>query len=724
MTLLACQCQRSTWKTKICGSPCIRLFVAVLWVTTIFAANWNTTYAADIDANEPSIDGTFFAKSFTKYCVHCHDNDGNAEANVDLASVDGTADLLKRPQLVRKLIDVLDRNEMPPEDEEQPEQTLRRQLLSELKKLLHQAVANTPFNQVPMRRMNRFQYNNAVVDLLDLNTVVFTLPERMLREHGDYFQPASGKMPDTLKAGSRPLGKSQLIERRLAGVAPFPQDLRAEHGFDNRGDHLSLSPLLLESFLGLGRSIINSPDFGPKTCGIWFQFFTEPAKAVKPRTAIRRRLRHFLTLAFRRPVEEPVLDRYTKYALSQIAAGKSFTDSMKDVATAALASPRFFYLYERTGANQPVEPLDDFELASRLSFFLWGSLPDTTLMELAEQGTLRETDVLSQQVDRMLKDRKLKRFCDSFPAQWLQLDRIIASTPDREKFPNFYFSKYRDSMHMMLEPLLLFETVLIENKSILQFIDSDFSYRTVRLERYYSGTTRKGPRNPVTTLPFERVSIIDRREGGVITNAAVMTMTSGPERTKPITRGAWLATVIFNAPPEPPPADVPPLEEVAPQDESHLTLRERLSVHRERADCAGCHEKIDPLGFALENYGPTGRWRDTYENGRKVDMNGILFREHEFNDVIEFKDALLAEKTRFTRGFASHMLSFALARELGVADSPALDVIVRRTEADGYRIQRLIRETVLSKPFRSKSNALTPANVATKAALLKKRNQP
>ena len=252
---------------------------------------------------------------------------------------------------------------------------------------------------------------------------------------------------------------------------------------------------------------------------------------------------------------------------------------------------------------------------------------------------------------------------------------------------------------MMLEPLLLFETILIEDRPILQLIDSDFSYRSARLDNIYYGANRVDQQNPVTVLPFKRVQLSDRRQGGVITNAAVMTMTSGPQRTQPITRGAWLATVIFNDPPKPPPADVPPLSEEAPKDEEHLTLRERLSAHRERADCAGCHEQIDPLGFALENYGPTGKWRETYDNGRKVDMNGTLFRMHEFNDIVEFKDAVLAEKDRFTRGFASHLLSFALARETGVGDSLSIDRIATETAADDYRIQTLIRQVVLSESF-------------------------
>ena len=191
-----------------------------------------------------------------------------------------------------------------------------------------------------------------------------------------------------------------------------------------------------------------------------------------------------------------------------------------------------------------------------------------------------------------------------------------------------------------------------------------------------------------------------------------MTMTSGPERTQPITRGAWLATAIFNNPPAPPPADVPPLDEDEKPGEEHLTLRERLAAHRERSDCKGCHEQIDPLGFALENYDAIGVWREEYENGREVDMEGTLFRRHDFTDVVEFKDAILAEKDRFTKAFAGHLLSFALARELGAADEIAVEGIAEAVANDDYRLQTVIHEVVLSEPFRSKSNPKTNLSLA------------
>tara|TARA_R110002049_G_scaffold27321_3_gene94448 strand:+ start:99400 stop:101493 length:2094 start_codon:yes stop_codon:yes gene_type:complete len=643
------------------------------------------------------------------HCVKCHGQHEDIEGDVDLHGLSHD-ELLKDTELIRSLIEVLDFEEMPPEDEPAMPSKLRKRLIKELTGMLHAAVADRKgYAPSPLRRMTRFQYNNAVIDLFDLNCTVFTLPERMMRDHREYFRPESGKMADEVTVGSRPLGKSQLIEKRLAGVAAFPQDPRAEHGFDNQGDHLSLSPLLMESFLKLGQSITESPDFTPKMVGIWNAFFAAPKSDADLEPLIRQRLEPFLTKAFRQPADGDVLDRYARFVFGQIQQGVDFTDAMKSATAAVIASPKFLYLYDKPGEAVAAQPLDDFELATRLSFFLWGSLPDHDLIELASRGELSRPEVLDAQVDRMLKDRKLKRFCDSFPSQWLQLERIISSRPNPQQFPGFYIGKYRQSMHMMLEPLLLFETVLIENQPITQLIDADFTYRSRNLDEAYNGlgTTEKPfaeKGGGISLLTFYRVPVTDRRTGGVITNAAVMTMTSGPNRTQPITRGAWIAGVIFNNPPEPPPADVPPLDEKPHEGDEHLTLRERLSIHRERSDCKGCHEQIDPLGFALENYDPVGIWREKYDNGRDVDMSGTLFRKHKFKDIVEFKDAILVEKDRFTRALAGHLLSFAVARRLTAADQIALGEIVKKTAASKYRMQSLLKQVIFSEPFLTKTH--------------------
>ncbi len=453
------------------------------------AASTQGTSSQGASSDERSSRLTFtdsVASALKTYCLKCHGADqGNIEGEVDLLAID-RGNLNEQLELIRNVIEVLDLEEMPPADESQPEPELRAKLVSDMKEVLRASVSKKKvYLPTPIRRMNRFQYNNAVIDLFDLKCIVFTLPERMMREHKEYFKPGSGEMPDVVTVGSRPLGKSQMIERRLAGVAAFPQDLRAEHGYDNRGDHLSLSPLLMESFLNLGQSVTESPDFVPRNVGIWKSFFAAPPAGVDPVEEARGRLTPFLRRAFRRPPDQDLLDRYADYVARQLDVGVEFPEAMKSVAAAAISSPRFLYLYDRSGFDEGAQPIDNFELASRLSFFLWGSLPDETLLDLAVAGELMDGAVLEAQVDRMLKDHKLKRFCDSFPSQWLQLERIISAVPNPDKYPDFYYLKYRDSMHMMLEPLLLFETVLIEDLPITQFIDSDFTYRSTLLENAY-----------------------------------------------------------------------------------------------------------------------------------------------------------------------------------------------------------------------------------------------
>ena len=635
-------------------------------------------------------------------CIDCHGEDG--EADIDLRQlIQGQEE---SPQLIELVHHVIDLHEMPPEEMDQPSKEDRVRMADNLQHLLVEKTQQSkPPHQQSLRRMNRFQFHNAVTDLFELKVAVFALPERVARVYQDYFDPAKGKLPETVGIGNRPLGKSQLIEPRLAGVTPFPQDLRAEHGFDTQADHLSLSPLLMEAFLSLGQSIVQSKDFTKKNVGVWEDLFAVPKKNLGTENElIESRLRSFLTHAFRHPVDKETLGRYVAFVNTERSKGMAFEDAMKAVAAAAIASPRFLYIYNATDQNAAENELDPYSFASRLSFFLWGSIPDEQLLSAVKAGLLEDKQVLQEQLARMLESKKLKRFCDAFPLQWLQLDRMISATPDPELFPDFYFSKYRLSMHMMLEPLLLFEAVLIENLPITQFVHSDFTYRSQQLNKAYAElgleVASAKPSGP-GRLRFQRTPTKDMRSGGMITNAAVMTMLSSPEQSQPISRGAWLASVVLNDPPKPPPADVPPLPEHAGIETETMTLRERLGAHRERADCRGCHEQIDPLGFALENYDAVGRWRSTYKNGRTVDLAGKLFHQHDFANISEFKEAILKEDALFAKAFAKHLLSFALGRKLTPWDNVDIEDIIATTAADGYKIQSVIEGVVLSPTFRS-----------------------
>ena len=414
--------------------------------------------------------------------------------------------------------------------------------------------------------------------------------------------------------------------------------------------------------------------------------------------------------AFRQPVDPETLERFVKFSENQLAGEASIETTMRSVVGAVIGMPDFLYFYETPNMGNPEEekpgrePINDFELASRLALFFWSSIPDDTLLDLAVQGKLREKETLSDQIDRMLNDHRSGRFCENFPAQWLQLDRLITSVPDPKKFSYFYLvDGYRTSMHMMAEPLLLFETVYIEDRSIIELIDPKYTWENGMLRANYAGHSKAG--HDVVTQLFKRVPLDDPRRGGVITNAAVMTMTATPTRTQPITRGAWMNAVIFNDPPEPPPSDVPPLPEASKEELDKLTIRERLAAHRKRKDCAGCHNQIDPLGFALENYGPTGVWRDKYENGRQVDVSGVLFKEHGFKDYVEFKQVLLKEKKRFIRGFIGHLLSYALGRELGPADSPAIDEMTEKVASGDDRMRSVLKGIAMSRPFLHKNTS-------------------
>ena len=664
---------------------------------------------------------TWLPSAFTLHCVKCHGKADTIEGDVDLLGLSSNAALEARPELLERLIQVLKDREMPPEDQPPVPAVDREQMIKELELMFGKVVKTQPFNPTPIRRMNRFEYNNAVVDLLELDRDIFQINERLLRRRQDYFHPETKTMPAEVRVSSRPLSKDIDNERPegFRGVAEFAQDKRAEHGFDNRADHLTLSPLLMESFLTLSQAIVASPDLNPQECRVWNQLFASPAKPADVDStavdieAIRPRLAKLLRRAFRRPVDPEILDQLAVFTQGKLAAGGSFEDAMRAAVGAILGMPGFLYFIETSGETHAEDShlddesggrqrINDFELASRLAHFFWSSIPDDTLLDLAEAGTLSDPTTLGQQIDRMLNDQKSSRFCDKFPAQWLQLERLITSVPDPKKFAYFYEGDgYRTSMHMIAEPLLLFETIYIEDRSIVELLDPKFTWQSDMLRANYEGNANAG--HDVGVQIFKRVKVDDPRRGGVITNAAVMTMTSTPTRTQPITRGAWVNAVIFNDPPEPPPADVPPLPEGDQAKLSTLTIRERLAEHRKRADCASCHNKLDPLGFALENFGPTGVWREQYENGREVDPSGILFNQHMFTSLIEFKGLILAEKQRFIRGFIAHVLSYSLGRELGPADSLALDDITAKAMAGEDQLRAILKSIATSEPFLQKN---------------------
>ena len=389
---------------------------------------------------------------------------------------------------------------------------------------------------------------------------------------------------------------------------------------------------------------------------------------------------------------------------------------MKDVVAAVISSPRFLYVTESGSRQAAGMPLTDYELAMRLSMFLWSSIPDDRLLALAREGKLSDPEILEAQVREMLWDPRSQALSENFARQWLRLDQLITAVPDMKRFPTYYSrigcEYWKMGLQSMVEPLLLFESVMIEDTSIMQFVDSDYSYRSDELQHWYTSPNPfadKGERNRFNTnqQDFHRRELKSRREGGLITTAAVLTMNSSPLRPSPITRGAWVAGVIFNRPPPPPPDVVPEIEADDAEIEARgITLRERLKQHQTNQTCASCHAKIDPLGFVLENYDAVGRWRDKYRSGLPIDASGKLFGETHFTDIVSFKKALLARPEVFTRAFTEHLMSYALGRELKVTDKLVVDKIVRNVAADKGRFSSVVVGVATSYPFRHKMSTV------------------
>ena len=647
-------------------------------------------------------------------CYGCHGNKGKVKGKVDLKEVQTREGFLKDIELTQKIVDVLNFKEMPPEDEKQLTQKEHQMMSSLFRSYLDTYIKESgSLKSTVMRRMNRYEYNNAVKDLLQLKGDVYPLPEKIIRS-SSYFNPSSGKFPNSIRLSNRALGKNQIEQHILSGVSPYAIDLQSEHGFNNRGDELSVSPIMVETFLKLGRSIVNAPEFDGYSNLTDSSFFKAPDESPLTRDHLESHLLKFLEKAFRKPVSPDVMGRYTSYLESELKTGNSFAESIKKLITAIISSPRFFYISEQKNGTLKSEPLSAYELATRLSFFLWGSIPDDELLSHARDGTILDANVYESQVRRLLESPKSKSVAENFARQWLRLDQLITAVPDFDRFQIYYSrigcEQWKFGLQTMIEPLLLFESIMVEDRSIMLLVDSNYSYRSDEMQSWYNDPVPFGKRQNrnrfnTNSQTFTRRELPSRREGGVITSAATLTMTSEPLRTSPIRRGAWVATVIFNKPPPPPPDIVPEIEQDdAEIEKKGMTLRQRLVAHQENESCVSCHKKIDPLGFALENFDAIGRWREKYSSGLNIDASGEIFGESKFQDIIGLKDTLLRNPHWFMRSFTEHMLSYSLGRELDLNDKPYVDKILAKVMVEKGKFSTVVTEITKSYPFMNKTN--------------------
>jgi mono/diheme cytochrome c family protein len=416
----------------------------------------------------------------------------------------------------------------------------------------------------------------------------------------------------------------------------------------------------------------------------------EPACAKKILTALARR-------AFRRPVN----DSDVTPLLSFFDQGKSegdFDTGIQQAVEAMLVSPDFLFRIERDPkTSASVYRLNDLELASRLSFFLWSSIPDDELLTLAEQGKLKSPVVLQQQIQRLLSDSRSQAFVKNFGGQWLHLRNLETATPDPEIFPGF-----DDNLRAAFsrETELFFESVLRENRSVTDLLDADFTYLNQRLAEHYGIRGVYGPQ-------FRRVALDAKQRatrGGLLGQGSILTVTSYPNRTSVVQRGKWILENLLGSPPPPPPPDIPDLKPKS-SDGRLLSMREQLDVHRSNAICASCHARMDPIGFALENFDGVGKWR-TKDAGLPIDASGKLPNGKIFTGVPELKKILLTDhRDEFITTVTEKLLTYALGRGLEGHDAPAVREIIRESAKDNHRLSAMIAAIINSKPFQMRKRS-------------------
>ena len=418
----------------------------------------------------------------------------------------------------------------------------------------------------------------------------------------------------------------------------------------------------------------------------------------------REALGRFMRKAYRRTVEPEELEKLSQWVDQMTAGGEKWEAAMQIAMQAVLCSPKFLFRVEPDDrpASADIRSLDAFAVATRLSYFLWSSMPDDLLLEAAEKGTLEQE--LAPHIHRMLADERSSALIQSFSTQWLQIQRLESFAADTQAFPSFN-AKLKSAM--LRETELFFESVLRENRSVLELIDTNYTFLNETLAKHYGiadtvgnwmgQPASKPDGKPIQGDTFQRVSLQDRNRGGLITQASVLAVTSNPTRTSPVKRGRWILEQFLGAPPPPPPPNVPELPSKS-EDVSTASLRKRMEVHRQNPACANCHAKMDPIGFALENYDAVGAYR-TKDGAFDIDASGEFADGSKFSGPGDLKSIILAKREDFVRCLAEKMLTYALGRGVEFYDRPTIEKIVRSMPGQEYKIQGMILEIVLSEPF-------------------------
>lgn len=599
-----------------------------------------------------------------KYCTECHDEDvTKGDLNLDrFTTRDQAIDSLALWQRAGMRIE---NKEMPPRKEENQPTDEERALITKWIGTLQvdeadcSQIANEESvawysGDVMSRRLNRMEYEYTLRDLLG-------------------------------------------VELSLA--QSLPADGAGGEGFDNNGAALFLSAIQMEKYLAGADVAIETalPDRAEEAGDRLAKLIPVlPSESLAPRDAAKQVLEGFAYRAWRKPVPPESLEGLLTLFDKGQARGDSYEKSIKLAMKAVLVSPHFLFLAEPHPLEKGNYALGGYELASRLSYFLWSSMPDEALLASAASGALQDPNEIQAQVKRMLQDPKAEALGRQFGGQWMgisQLGEIVK--PDQNKFPEYTPAVLAA---MGAEAFTYFNSIIREDRSLLELIQSDYTYVNQELAALYGIPGVEGE-------TLQRVQLADASRGGLLGMGAVLMQTSHPLRTSPVLRGKWVMEVILGAHVPPPPPNVPSLPEDGHNTEG-LTLRQQLEIHRDNAECAGCHSKMDPLGFGLENYDPIGRWRAT-DLEKPIDASGVLPSGEAFNGPSELKAILMNQKDAFANNFTRKMLGYALGRSLNRYDNCVITDGLAALQASEYRPSALITEIVLSYPFRHRYSSGT-----------------
>jgi hypothetical protein len=457
----------------------------------------------------------------------------------------------------------------------------------------------------------------------------------------------------------------------------------------------TLSPLQSEQYLGIANAVLDrilAPAGQPPTAVQKRLFGEPPAPGADARAAARNVARSLARNAYRRPASEEELDVLVGVFDLGRENQLAYPAALGLMLKAILVSPQFLYITpaEEVSAERKIVPLDDYQLASRLSYLLWATMPDAELSALADSGKLHEPPVLREQVKRLLQDQRARALFDGFGAQWLGVGELESKTFDTAKFP-LMTAEMRAAMYD--EARLFFESIVRENRSVVSFVDSDYTFLNGTLAQLY------GLEKTVTGPAMRKVKLTDANRGGILGMPGILATTSFPNRTSAVKRGVWVLEQVLGEHVPPPPPNVPALEKQDDAEAANLTLRQRTEQHRSDPVCANCHRVLDPIGFGLENFDAIGRWRDAEETGGAIDATGELPGGKHFSSPKELKAIIAARQADLARNLTEKLLAYALCRQLEGYDEIVVDRLMETIAKDGYHMQTLIAEIVTSYPF-------------------------